>query len=278
VFVAKEAGLFPPHRLEADLIAGIPGAAGIDALEREEIQVAQIVAATAVTAALKGKDVVAIGCWLNRMPNYIISREELSHPSDFKGKRFISTVSGGDQVAQLFFLREKGLERSDVVWTPTTIVDHDWTIMQIKEGVVDVGMVVSPWHITARKAGLRICKSFPESGIRIPVGTINVKKSYYERNRALFENILKAYKDAVCYAKSHKPETIAVARKCFRQNDPELLEVGYRDYTEWMNPSLCIEPEGMRRLVDEVIELEGLAKGAETPVYDDSIPRDLAAV
>ena len=175
-FVAREAGLFSKEGLNADLVAGIAGEAGIDALEREQVQVAQVVAATVFIAALKGRDVIAIGSWLNTMPNYIISREDLTDPSDFKGKRFVCTVRGGDQMALLFFLKDNGLQHDDVVWVPTTVVDHDRVIGQIKEGVVDVGMVVSPWHITAKRAGLRICKSFPEAGIRIPVGTINVKK------------------------------------------------------------------------------------------------------
>jgi ABC-type nitrate/sulfonate/bicarbonate transport system substrate-binding protein len=277
-FVAREAGLFSKQGLNADLVAGIAGEAGIDALEQERVQVAQVVAATVVIAALKGRDVIAIGSWLNSMPNYIISRGELSDHADFKGKRFVCTVRGGDQMALLFFLGEKGLHYDDVLWVPTTVVDHDRVIKQIKESVVDVGMVVSPWHITAKRAGLEICKSFPEAGVRIPVGTINVKNSSYKRNRPLFERVVRAYKEAVHYAKSHKQETIAIAKKCFRQDDPELLEAGYHDYAAWMNPDLCIEPDGVEKLLKKIEELEkGLTRGEKRVVYDDSIPRGLAA-
>jgi hypothetical protein len=82
----------------------------------------------------------------------------------------------------------------------------------------------------------------------------------------------------VHYAKSHKQETIAIAKKCFRQDDLELLEAGYHDYAEWMNPDLCIEPDGVEKLLEKIAELErGLAWREGTVVYDDSIPRALAA-
>jgi ABC-type nitrate/sulfonate/bicarbonate transport system substrate-binding protein len=188
VFVARDAGLFKKHGLEAELIQ-MAGPLPVAALAAGEIDYLTGYT-TGIVATGQGAPLKGIMISLRKPPFFLVAEPSIQRPSELAGKRIgVDRIGSLQHLVARLLLKAKGIDPEKAVFTQTGSVSN--TVTSLGQGAVSAAVLSGPHNVIMAQKGFRQIGSadelpmqFPTSGLVVNEGKL---KSTMRESKASFE-------------------------------------------------------------------------------------------
>ena len=206
VMVAKDAGFFDKHGLDAELQLFGSGTDLIKAIVGGQLQAGVLGFTNAVSWKAQGADVKVVGGAQMGYHSLLVGKDSgIKTVADLKGKRLASQKQGStaDIVLQGVTLKSAGLTRSDLTFS---YVEPAAAIQALAAGQVDAAFVFEPFEkIAATTFGAQRIYEIGEVW-PFPCMVVITSGKLLSENRALVDKILDAQYDAIKLLQSSPKE------------------------------------------------------------------------
>jgi NitT/TauT family transport system substrate-binding protein len=267
IWVAKDAGLFKKHGLDAEIIFFRGGQMATQALVAGDPPIVNI--GTVVQAGLQGHDVVLIASSESAYNYSVVARPPVAKVEQLKGKRLgVSGFGSASHNAALILLRKFNLEPNKDV----TVVVAGPTMERlaaVDAGRIDATILTPSEMPRARKQGLAEVYDMLELGIEVQGNGFATSRSFIRSYRETVLSALKGYVEALFYISRNRDETRRITGKYMRTTDADVLDATY----EWFVKRVSKRPyptlKGIQYLLEEVASKMPNAKIAKPEQFVD---------
>ena len=267
IWVAKDAGLFKKHGLDAEVIFFRGGQMATQALVAGDPPIVNI--GTVVQAGLQGHDVVLIASSESTYNYSVVARPGIAKVEQLKGKRLgVSGFGSASHNAALILSKKFNLEPNKdvavVVAGPTME-----RLAAVDAGRIDATILTPSEMPRARKQGLVEVYDMLDLGIEVQGNGFATSRSFIRNNREIALSALKGYVEALFYIPRNREETRRITAKYMRTTDPEVLDATY----DWFVKRVAKKPyptlKGIQYLLDEVASKLPNAKSVKPEQFVD---------
>ena len=267
IWVAKDAGLFKKHGLDAEVIFFRGGQMATQALVAGDPPIVNI--GTVVQAGLQGHDVVLIASSESAYNYSVVARPGMAKVEQLKGKRLgVSGFGSASHNAALILSKKFNLEPNKdvavVVAGPTME-----RLAAVDAGRIDATILTPSEMPRARKQGLVEVYDMLDLGIEVQGNGFATSRSFIRSNREIALSALKGYVEALFYIPRNREETRRITAKYMRTTDPEVLDATY----DWFVKRVAKKPyptlKGIQYLLDEVASKLPNAKSVKPEQFVD---------
>jgi NitT/TauT family transport system substrate-binding protein len=267
IWVAKDAGLFRKHGLDAEVIFFRGGQMATQALVAGDPPIVNI--GTVVQAGLQGHDVVLIASSESTYNYSVVARPGIAKVEQLKGKRLgVSGFGSASHNAALILSKKFNLEPNKdvavVVAGPTME-----RLAAVDAGRIDATILTPSEMPRARKQGLVEVYDMLDLGIEVQGNGFATSRSFIRSNREIALSALKGYVEALFYIPRNREETRRITAKYMRTTDPEVLDATY----DWFVKRVAKKPyptlKGIQYLLDEVASKLPNAKSVKPEQFVD---------
>ena len=267
IWVAKDAGLFKKHGLDAEVIFFRGGQMATQALVAGDPPIVNI--GTVVQAGLQGHDVVLIASSESTYNYSVVARPGIAKVEQLKGKRLgVSGFGSASHNAALILSKKFNLEPNKdvavVVAGPTME-----RLAAVDAGRIDATILTPSEMPRARKQGLVEVYDMLDLGIEVQGNGFATSRSFIRSNREIALSALKGYVEAIFYIPRNREETRRITAKYMRTTDPEVLDATY----DWFVNRVAKKPyptlKGIQYLLDEVASKLPNAKSVKPEQFVD---------
>jgi NitT/TauT family transport system substrate-binding protein len=267
IWVAKDAGLFRKHGLDAEIVFFRGGQMATQALVAGDPPIVNI--GTVVQAGLQGHDVVLIASSENAYNYSVVARPGTTRIEQLKGKRLgVSGFGSASHNAALILLKKFNLEANKdvalVVAGPTSE-----RLSAVDAGRIDATVLTPSELPRSRKQGLVEVYDMIDLGIEVQGNGFATSRSFIKSQRDTVLSALKGYVEAIHYIHRNRDETRKVVAKYLRLNDPEVLEATYTAFVKTVSKRPTPTLKGLQFLLDEVAAKTPNAKTAKPEQFVD---------
>ena len=267
IWVAKDAGLFKKHGLDAEVIFFRGGQMATQALVAGDPPIVNI--GTVVQAGLQGHDVVLIASSESAYNYSVVARPGVAKIEQLKGKRLgVSGFGSASHNAALILLKKFNLEPNKdvavVVAGPTME-----RLAAVDAGRIDATILTPSEMPRARKQGLVEVYDMLDLGIEVQGNGFATSRSFIRSNREIALSALKGYVEALFYIPRNREETRRITAKYMRTTDPEVLDATYDWFVKRVSKKPYPTLKGIQYLLDEVASKLPNAKSAKPEQFVD---------
>jgi NitT/TauT family transport system substrate-binding protein len=267
IWVAKDAGLFKKHGLDAEIVFFRGGQMATQALVAGDPPIVNI--GTVVQAGLQGHDVVLIASSENTYNYSVVARSGITQVEQLKGRRLgVSGFGSASHNASLILLKRFNLEPNKdvalVVAGPTS--DR---LSAVEGGRIDATMLTPSELPRARKQGLVEVYDLLNLGVEVQGNGFATSRSLIKSQRATALSALKGYVEAIYYIHRHREETRKIVAKYLRLSDPEVLDATYDAFVKSVSKRPYPTLKGIQFMLDEVAVKLPNAKAAKPEQFVD---------
>jgi NitT/TauT family transport system substrate-binding protein len=267
IWVAKDAGLFRKHGLDAEVVFFRGGQTATQALVAGDPPIVNI--GTVVQAGLQGYDVVLIASSENAYAYSVVARPGTTKVEQLKGKKLgVSGFGSASHNAALILLRKFNLEPNKDV----ALVVAGPTMERL--GAVDANKIdatiLTPSELPrARKQGLVEVYDMLDLGIEVQGNGFATTRSFIRSQRDTVLSAVKAYVESLYFIPRNRDETRRIAGKYMRTNDAEVLDATYDFFIKRVSKRPYPTLKGIQFLLDEIAPKMATAKNARPEQFVD---------
>jgi NitT/TauT family transport system substrate-binding protein len=275
---AKETKLFEKYGLDVVLVGMGTGSVSLRALIAKDLEISSLSGSGLVQAALQGADTVIISALINGFIFKVFSAPEITSPAQLKGKKLgVSRYGATSDFAVRLALKKWGLnpERDVSILQIGTTQD---TLRAMQTKMLDAGVLSGTASLLARKAGFRELGDLADLGLHYPMAPIGTTKTYIQKNEGLVREFMLAYIEAIHDFKRNKETALAVLKKYTRNDDREVLEDSYNNYTNKYLALPIPTLDGIRTILTELSTTVPAAKNADPEQFvSTKVAREIEA-
>jgi ABC-type nitrate/sulfonate/bicarbonate transport system substrate-binding protein len=232
LFVAKDAGIFQKHGLDAEVVGVRSGAVGMSALASGETQFHGGSATGASIGAMAGGlDLVFIAGLINKLDGTFVVAPTIKTPADLKGKRIgVQSIGGGGWMFTMLAFDHWGLnpERDNIQFR---VLGDQSVIAQALAtgGIIDGAYLGYTFGAQLERQGFRVLADLLKLGIPFQGLGIMVRRSFVDRSPDIAERSLRAMVETIRFINNpdNKSAVIKSLARWLRLSKPEDAETGY---------------------------------------------------
>lgn len=231
LFVAKDAGIFQKHGLDAQVINVRSGPVGMSALAAGETQF-HVGSATgaSIGAMAGGLDLTFIAGLINKLDGTFITAPNIRSPGDLKGKKIgVQSIGGGVWMFTMLAFEHWGLnpERDNIQFR--VIGDQSVIAQALTQNVVDAAYLGYTFGAQLERQGYRVLADLAKLGIPYQGLGVMARRSLVDRSPDLVERTLKSMVEAVKFINTPENKNAVVRSlvKNLRLQKTEDAEAGY---------------------------------------------------
>jgi NitT/TauT family transport system substrate-binding protein len=260
LWVAKEAGIFERHRLEAELSYAQGAGPNLAALSYGDLDFLECAGGSTIPAMMSGGDVVFIATFHQGNPYRVIVAPDITRPAELRGRKMaISRPGEFDNRLVTIFLERHGLVPNvDVTLVP--IGGQTDRYNALKGGIVDGTAVNPPVNLTAQNEGFREIFDIADLGVAGVYISLFTNRQTLQQRPRLVERFLAAMIEAAAYARANREFTIKTMGDYLKLNDQQALAGAWEVYADRM---LSLPPrvpvEGVQAVIDESLSVNPTA-------------------
>jgi NitT/TauT family transport system substrate-binding protein len=252
-WVAKDAGIFRKHGLDADLIYIGSATKAVSATISGDTPITQGAGTGSVLARLSGADTVWVASILDTTNQSLVVVPSIRGPQDLRGKTLGVTRYGSlSDFGLRHYLQSVGLDP-----------DRDAKIIQMgglpetlaamQGGSIQGGPLSSPILTKAKMLGFKELVDLGSLGIKFPATSFITTETFLKNDRPVVVEFMKAIIEGAFYVKSHKDFSIAVLRKYTKINEMPILEDTYQIYIQrYIRPVPTPSAEEAKTVLEQI--------------------------
>lgn len=276
--IAQDAGFYKKNGLDVDLVYIGSTTVGVTAIVAQDIQIGNAAGSGVANAAVRGADVVSVGCTINVLAYELVVLDSIKTPEDLKGKSIgISRFGSVSDVAARELLKGLGLRPQEDVKI-IQVGGASERAAGFSRGVIagfpsppgNVNLIPGglPHHILADMADLK--KPYP-----LPFICAVTTKSYLAKNRSIVKRVMMALIEASHYFKTNKEGSQKIIAKYLRSANKAYLDSSYASTVKIIERVPYTSREGMKIQLDDALKQAPGSKVTVDSLIDDSIVREL---
>lgn len=267
IWIAKDAGLFRKHGLDAEIVFFRGGQMATQALVAGDPPIVNI--GTVVQAGLQGHDVVLIASSENAYNYSVVARPGISRVEHLKGKRLgVSGFGSASHNASLILLKKFHLEPNKdvalVVAGPTSE-----RLSAVEGGRIDATLLTPSELPRSRKQGLAEVYDLAGLGVEVQGNGFATSRSFIKSQRDTVLSALKGYVEAIHYIYRNRDETKKIVAKYLRLTDAEVLDATYTAFVKTVAKRPTPTLKGIQFMLGEVAMKMPNAKTAKPEQFVD---------
>jgi NitT/TauT family transport system substrate-binding protein len=267
IWVAKDAGLFRRHGLDAEIVFFRGGQMATQALVAGDPPIVNI--GTVVQAGLQGHDVVLIGSSENAYNYSVVARQGTTQIEQLKGKRLgVSGFGSASHNASLILLKKFNLEPNKDVGLVVAGPTSD-RLSAVDAGRIDATLLTPSELPRSRKQGLVEVYDLADLGIEVQGNGFATSRSFIKSQRDTVLGALKGYVEAIHYIHRNRDEARKIVAKYLRLTDAEVLDATYTAFVKTVSKKPTPTLKGIQFMLDEVAGKMPNAKTARPEQFVD---------
>lgn len=252
LWVTKEARLFEKRGLDVELIYIAGSSMVAQAMLAKEIMLSEIAIPAVVQANLAGADMVMLASPNPKPGQKIMVKPEIKTPEALKGRKIgISRFGTSDDFLLRYALNQWNLRPERDV-TMIQLGGAPEILAGLAAGSVDAGLLSSPLHLRAVKAGFSLLADLSNAGFDYQGAGVVTTRSYVRDNPEIIRRYIRAYVEGLHRFKTDKTFSLKVLAKYTRIGEPETLEETYQHYAVRVMPRMPYPTvKGIQTVLDE---------------------------
>jgi len=276
--ITQDAGFFKKNGLDVELVYIGSTTVAATAIVAQDIQVGNVAGSGVANAAIRGADMVSVGCTINVLAYELVVLDSIKSAEDLKGKSIgISRFGSVSDVAARELLKGLGLRPQE-----------DVKILQVggaseraagfSRGVI-AGFPSPPGNVNLIPGGLphRVLADMADLKKPYPLPFICAvtTKSYLAKNRSVIRRVMMALIEASQYFKTNKEGAQKIIAKYLRGANKAYLDSSYDSTVKIIERVPYTTREGMKIQLDDALKQAPGSKVTVDSLIDDSIVREL---
>src|SRR6266540_2683146 len=284
LFVAKDAGIFQKHGLDADVVGVRSGPVGMAALAAGETQFhGGSATGASIGAMASGLDLVFLAGLINKLDGLFVVAPSIRSPADLKGKKIgVQSIGGGAWMFAMLAFDHCGLnpERDNIQFR--VIGDQSVTAQALATGgIIDgayLGYTFGPQLERQGFRVLRVLGDLLKMGIPFQGLGIMGRRSFVDRSPDVVERTLRAMVETVRFINNpeNKATVIRSLVRTLRLQKAEDAEPGYEMMKTLYDRRIYPNVEGLRHVIRLLGKSnEQIRKLRAEDLIDDRVVRKL---
>jgi NitT/TauT family transport system substrate-binding protein len=258
-FVARDAGLFQKHGIDARLVLFEGGSLLAQASMAGEVKFSVTSGPVTIASRSAGADTIVVAGYINTLPYNLVTAKDITKLEQLKGKKIaISRFGSTTDTAVRLLLEKVGVNPKDV--TIIQMGAQPSRFAALVAGTLDATIIAPPFDITARKQGYNVLVNLAELGIPYPQQVIETTDRFIRENPQAVKNFLKGFIAGIHYGLTNKEGAKKIIAKYLKVTDPEILEATYASYVQTTDRRAFPNIEGFRYGLEEVAKRLPAAK------------------
>src|SRR5258705_760980 len=276
--ITQDASFFKKNGLDVELVYIGSTTVAATAIVAQDIQVGDVAGSGVANVAIRGADMVSVGCTINVLAYELVVLDSIKSAEDLKGRSIgISRFGSVSDVAARELLKGLGLRPQE-----------DVKILQVggaseraagfSRGVI-AGFPSPPGNVNLIPGGLpqRILADMADLKKPYPLPFICAvtTKSYLAKNRSVVRRVMMALIEASQYFKTNKEGAQKIIAKYLRGANKAYLDSSYDSTVKIIERVPYTTREGMKIQLDDALKQAPGSKVTVDSLIDDSIVREL---
>jgi NitT/TauT family transport system substrate-binding protein len=246
IFVARDAGLFKKHGLEAELIQ-MAGPLPVAALAAGEIDYLTGYT-TGIVATGQGAPLKGILISLRKPPFFLIAESAVQRPADLAGKRIgVDRIGSLQHLVARLMLRNKNADPEKAIFTQTGSVSN--TVTSLGQGAVAAAILSGPHNVIMTQKGFRQIGSADELPTHFPTSGLVVNETKLKTDVPRIKSVIRIMLDAQAFCRKERNWVVNYIRDRWKI-DQKTAETVYEQWLAILTPDGKISVKDMQEYFD----------------------------
>jgi NitT/TauT family transport system substrate-binding protein len=272
LWLAKEAGIFARHRLDADIRLIASSGPALAALQSGEIDFLECSGGAVAPGLMAGSDGLYIANFYTGNFFRLMAAPDIQSVYDLRGRKLAISRPGDytNRLAEVMLERHGLVPNQDVLLVPLGTQTEQFN--GLRGGIVDAITINPPLNLSLQNEGFREIYNLRDMGLAgISVSLYATREAVRSRTR-LVERFLAAMTETAAYARANREHTIQVMSQYMQLTDRLALDGAYDTYV----PALQIPPyvaiEALQPVLDENLKVNPAAQITDAAQLIDNRP------
>jgi len=280
LFVARDAGIFRKHGLDATVVNVRNAQVGMSALASGETQFhVGSATGTSIGAMAGGLDLAFIAGLINKLDGTFVVNSSIRTPADLKGKRIgVQSIGGGVWMFSMLAFEHWGLnpERDNIQFR--LIGDQSVIAQALTQNIIDGAYLGYTFGAQLERQGYRVLADLATLGIPYQGLGVMARRSLIDRSPEVAERALRAMVESIAYINNpaNKQSVMRSLAKDLRLAKLEDAESGYEQMKNLYDKKIYPNVDGLKNVVRLLAaSSESLRRLKVESIVDDRIVRKL---
>jgi len=246
VFVARDAGLFRKHGLDAELIQ-MAGPLPVAALAAGEIDYLTGYT-TGIVATGQGAPLKGIMISLRKPPFFLIAEPSIQRIGDLAGKRIgVDRIGSLQHLVVRLLLKAKGTDPEKAIFTQTGSVSN--TVTSLGQGAVSAAVLSGPHNVIMTQKGFRQLGAADELPMNFPTSGLVVNEAKLKTDATRIKSVIRVMLDATTFCRKEKLWVVNYIKDKWKL-EQKVAETAYDQWLSILTPDGKISVKDMQEYFD----------------------------
>jgi NitT/TauT family transport system substrate-binding protein len=228
LWVAKEAGFFKKHDIDAQVLFIVGGRVISQAMFAGELQMGLSSMAALLQANAVGGDLAYVAYFGSKTDYALFSTKDITDVKQLRGKRLgIGQFGGGPDFASRIVLEKHGLIPDKDVRIVQMLVPDSGRLAALQAGVIESILLQAPTSLKAMSLGFRQVLDYSNE-LLFPLASLTTTRAYIRQSPAVVKRIVKAHLDAVRFMFANEDATLKILARYTKIDDSAFLREYHR--------------------------------------------------
>ena len=246
VFVARDAGLFRKHGLDAELIQ-MAGPLPVAALAAGEIDYLTGYT-TGIVATGQGAPLKGIMISLRKPPFFLIAEPSIQRIGDLAGKRIgVDRIGSLQHLVVRLLLKAKGTDPEKAIFTQTGSVSN--TVTSLGQSAVSAAVLSGPHNVIMVQKGFRQLGAADELPMHFPTSGLVVNEAKLKTDATRIKSVIRVMLDATTFCRKEKLWVVNYIKDKWKL-EQKIAETAYDQWLSILTPDGKISVKDMQEYFD----------------------------
>jgi len=246
LFVARDAGLFKKHGLEAELIQ-MAGPLPVAALASGEIDYLTGYT-TGIIATGRGAPLKGVMVSLRKPPFSLVAEPSIQNAGELAGKRIgIDRIGSLQHLVARLVLKNKGADPEKAIFTQTGAVSN--TVTSLGQGAVAAAILSGPHNVIMTQKGFHQIGAADELSTHFPTSGLVVNNAKLKTDAARIKSVIRAMLDSTAYCRKERSWMVNYLKDRWKL-DTKTAELVYDQWLSILTPDGKVSVKDMQEYFD----------------------------
>ena len=280
LWVARDAGIFQKHGIDATIVNVRNAQVGMSALAGGETQFhVGSATGTSIGAMAGGLDIAFIAGLINKLDGAFVVNPSIRSPADLKGKKIgVQSIGGGVWMFSMLAFEHWGLnpERDNIQFR--IIGDQAVMAQALTQNVIDGAYLGYTFGAQLERQGYRVLADLAKIGVPYQGLGVMARRSLVDRSPEMAERTLRAMVETIAYINNpnNKAAVMRSLAKDLRLTKVEDAQPGYEMMKTLYDRRIYPNVDGLRNVIRLLANSsEPIRRLKVEDIIDDRVVRKL---